>query len=721
MSNKLKTDALHYHQFPQPGKISVTPTKSLSNQIDLSLAYSPGVAYPCEAIAKEPELASNYTSRSNLVGVVTNGSAVLGLGNIGALASKPVMEGKGCLFKAFSGIDVFDIELDESDPDKLVDAIAMLEPTLGGINLEDIKAPECFYIEEKLKERMSIPVFHDDQHGTAIISSAAILSALELVDKNIEDVELVCSGAGAAAIACLNLLVNMGMQKQNIKLVDSKGVVTTTREGLDKTKQGYARDTSDVSLADAIVGTDIFLGCSAAGLLKPEMLTAMNDKPIILALANPEPEIRPEVAKEVRPDCIIATGRSDYPNQVNNVLCFPFIFRGALDVGATAITEEMKIATVKAISAITRETAVTDKICQAYQGETFTFGPDYIIPKPFDPRLISRIAPAVAECALKSGIAKEKDFDVEAYRKRLETSIYHTGMIMKPVFEKAMKKNAKIVFAEGNDERVHQAVQTLVDESIAKPTLIGDEQYILKSLNKLNPQLKQDVHFNIIESDDAVGSTTLQASKLVETGQADGMVCGLNRSYIDHLSEITCIESSSSVSAAMNLLLLPERNLIICDTYVNDSPTAEELAEIGYLAAEQAMKLGIEPNIAFISNANNADASSESYKKMSLAHEIMSELYDVQSCGVMQADSALSLQVRENACGNCSSEEEANILVMPNRDAASIAYNLLKIVAGEGVTIGPFLLGQKGNVQILTPAATVRRIINMSAVVSAGE
>ncbi len=720
MSDKLRTDALNYHQFPKPGKLEITPTKPLASQIDLSLAYSPGVAFPCEEIAANPELASKYTSRSNLVGVISNGSAVLGLGNIGALASKPVMEGKACLFKAFSGIDVFDIELDESDPDKLVEAIAMLEPTLGGINLEDIKAPECFYIEEKLRERMNIPVFHDDQHGTAIISCAAIINALDLVGKQIEKVKLVCSGAGAAAIACLNLLVKLGLQKENIKLVDSKGVVTTERTGLDKTKQAFAVETSDRTLADAVKDADVFLGCSAAGLLKPEMLMTMAEKPVILALANPEPEIRPEVAKSVRPDCIIATGRSDYPNQVNNVLCFPFIFRGALDVGASAITEEMKVATVKAISKLTKMSASTDKISQAYSGQTFSFGPDYIIPKPFDPRLISAIAPAVAECALKAGIAKNTDFDIAKYRKFLEASIYHTGLIMKPVFERAMLHCPKIVFTEGEDKRILQAAQVLVDEGIAQPVLLGDRHTIESHLTELNSTVMVGKDIEVVGVDHSLTSRTLQGRLLVDSGDAQGMICGLEDSFLNHLEHVATPEMKGSTLAAMNLLLLKDRNLFICDTYVNETPSEQQLADIAVLAAKEAEKMGIQPSIAFLTNAH--DTNSESYRRMSAAKERLEHTYPhLNVAGVMQADSALSLDIRSKAMPGAIREKEANVLVMPNVDSANITYNLLKVISGQGVTVGPFLLGCDNNIHILTPAASVRRVVNMSAVIAANQ
>lgn len=719
MIDQQKKDALDYHQFPRPGKISVSPTKPMGDQLDLSLAYSPGVAHPCEEIVKDPTTASLYTSRSNLVGVVSNGTAVLGLGNIGALAAKPVMEGKGCLFKAFAGIDVFDIELDESDPDELVDAIAMMEPTLGGINLEDIKAPECFYIEEKLRERMQIPVFHDDQHGTAIISSAAIINALELVKKDLGDARLVCSGAGAAAIACLNLLVKMGLRKENITLLDSKGVVTKDREHLDATKKAYAIDSERRTLEEALVGADVFLGVSAAGLLKPDMLKTMAASPVILALANPEPEVRPEVAKAARPDCIIATGRSDYANQVNNVLCFPYIFRGALDVGATAITEDMKIACVKALADLTRETASTDKISQAYGGHTFKFGPDYIIPKPFDPRLISAIAPEVARCAMESGIATKTDFDVEAYREELSRSIYRTGMIMRPYYEHAREACASIVFAEGNDPRVHQALLVLCEQKLAKPILIGDEALIEASLEDLSSPYKRGEDYSIIARDyGSYAGASAQGYDLIKQGVADGMICGLDGPYHQHL-EAFAPKQSRGPRAAMNLLMLDNRNIFICDTYINEKPEPEVLAQMGIWASEEVKKFGITPKVALVSNSYQANYCSESYDRMIAAETLLREKApDLAVGGVMQADAALSEKIRHAANPDSGLEGEANVLLMPNIDSANITYNILKIAGGEGVTVGPFLLGQEEPIEVLTPAATVRRIVNMSTVVS---
>lgn len=752
MDDQLKRNALDYHEFPRPGKISVTPTKALSNQIDLSLAYSPGVAYACEAIVEDPLNVNRYTSRGNLVGVISNGTAVLGLGNIGPLASKPVMEGKGCLFKAFAGIDVFDIELNETDPDKLVDAIAMLEPTLGGINLEDIKAPECFYIEQKLRERMKIPVFHDDQHGTAIIASAAILNGLRVVNKQMSEIKLVCSGAGAAAIACLNLLVKLGLNKKNVLILDSKGVVTTDRQNLDASKMTYAAETDKHTLAEAIVGADVFLGCSAAGILKADMVKTMADKPLILALANPEPEIRPEIAKQARPDCIVATGRSDYPNQVNNVLCFPFIFRGALDVGATSITEEMKLAAVKAIADLARESSgQSEALSKAYGGQTLAFGPDYIIPKPFDPRLIEWVSPAVAQAAMDSGVATKPIENIEEYRDSLNASVHRSGMIMRPVFALAKQKCARIVFADGEDWRVLNAIEFLVNGKLVKPALIGRPEVIHDRLKKIGSTLINGQDFDIIDPANdprfdecwqeyyrlccRLGVTvnmakialrknnTLIGSMLIQLGYIDGMVCGLNDSYQQNLQIIDRIigkAENTHTYAGMNLLMMGKRNLFICDTYVNEIPTAEQLAEMTLLAAEQISHLGITPKAALLSYSNFGSSNVESNQRMAQARELLSIMKpDLIVDGPMHGDAALSETIRNGACSDSPLSGEANLLIMPNLDAANIVYNLLKITGGEGVTIGPFLLGCKKNVQIVTPAATVRRVINMAAVASA--
>ncbi len=751
MDEQLKQSALAYHQNPKPGKISVTPTKPLSNQLDLSLAYSPGVAAACEAIYADPLDAQKYTSRSNLVGVVTNGTAVLGLGNIGPLAAKPVMEGKGCLFKKFAGIDVFDIELAESDPDKLVEAIAMLEPTLGGINLEDIKAPECFYIEKKLRERMKIPVFHDDQHGTAIIASAAILNGLKVVGKKLEQVKLVCSGAGAAAIACLDLLVNLGLKKDNILVIDSKGVIYEGRGNLDPSKAGYAAHTDARTLDDAIESADVFLGCSSAGVLKPEMVTKMAAKPLILALANPEPEIRPEQAKAVRPDAIIATGRSDYPNQVNNVLCFPFIFRGALDVGATTITEEMKLACVRAIAELAEETDQGDEVAKAYEGHSLEFGPEYLIPKPFDPRLIIKIAPAVAQAAMDSGVATRPIQDMDAYREQLGATVYRTGMVMRPVFAAAREQAARIVFAEGEDERVLRAAQFVLTEKIAKPIIVGRPAVVDMRLKKIGSRLKAGVDFDIVNPEDdpryqqcwqayhELGArdgvtpeiakaalrkfNTLIGAILVRLGDADGMICGLIDTYDSHLKYIDQVLGRSSNAehyAAMNLLMLPGRNLFICDTYVNEVPSAEQLADMAILAASEIERFGIVPKIALLSSSNFGSSRTASSQRMAEARRLIAERApQLEVDGEMHGDAALSEVIRKQSFPGTTLTGEANLLLMPNVEAANIAYNLLKVVGGEGVTVGPFLLGAAKPVHILTPAATVRRIINMTAVASA--
>jgi malate dehydrogenase (oxaloacetate-decarboxylating)(NADP+) len=751
MDEQLKQSALAYHQNPKPGKISVTPTKPLSNQLDLSLAYSPGVAAACEAIHADPLDAQKYTSRGNLVGVVTNGTAVLGLGNIGPLAAKPVMEGKGCLFKKFAGIDVFDIELAESDPDKLVEAIAMLEPTLGGINLEDIKAPECFYIEQKLRERMKIPVFHDDQHGTAIIASAAILNGLKVVGKDLSKVKLVCSGAGAAAIACLDLLVKLGLSKANVLVADSKGVIYEGRGNLDPSKARYAASTDARTLADAIKSADVFLGCSSAGVLKPEMVKDMADRPLILALANPEPEIRPEDAKAARPDVIIATGRSDYPNQVNNVLCFPFIFRGALDVGATTITEEMKLACVRAIAELAEETDQGDEVAKAYEGHSLEFGPEYLIPKPFDPRLIIKIAPAVAQAAMDSGVATRPIQDMDAYREQLGATVYRTGMVMRPVFATAKQKAARIVFAEGEDERVLRAAQFVLTEKIAKPIVIGRPAVIEMRLKKMGSKLKAGVDFEVVNPEDdpryqrswqlyhEIGAregvtpevakaamrkfNTLIGAILVRLGDADGMICGLIDTYHDHLKFVEQVLGRSEQAehfAAMNLLMLPGRNLFICDTYVNELPSAEQLADMAILAAREIERFGIVPKIALLSNSNFGSSPSSSSQRMAAARRLIAaRAPELEVDGEMHGDAALSELVRKQAFPGTTLTGEANLLIMPNVEAANITYNLLKMVGGEGVTVGPFLLGAAKPVHILTPAATVRRIINMTAVAAA--
>lgn len=748
---KLREAALDYHEFPTPGKVAIAPTKQMINQRDLALAYSPGVAFACEEIVENPLNAARFTARSNLVGVVTNGTAVLGLGNIGPLASKPVIEGKAVLFKKFAGIDVFDIELNESDPHKLVDVIAALEPTFGGLNLEDIKAPDCFIVERECRKRMKIPVFHDDQHGTAIIASAAILNGLKVVGKKLGEVKLVCSGAGAAAIACLDLLVKLGLNKANVLVADSKGVIYEGRGNLDPSKQRYAATTDARTLGDAIVGADVFLGCSSAGVLKQDMVKTMADRPLILALANPEPEIRPEDAKAARADVIIATGRSDYPNQVNNVLCFPFIFRGALDVGATTITEEMKLACVRAIAELAEETDQSEEVAKAYEGHSLEFGPEYLIPKPFDPRLIIKIAPAVAQAAMDSGVATRPILDMDAYREQLGATVYRTGMVMRPVFATAKKKQARIVFAEGEDERVLRAAQFVLQEKIAKPIIVGRPSVVEMRLQKIGSKLKAGVDFEIVNPEDdtryhrywqayhEIGArdgvtpevakaalrkfNTLIGAMLVHLGDADGMICGMIDTYHSHLKFIEQVLGRAKDAehyAAMNLLMLPGRNLFLCDTYVNEQPSAEQLADMTIQAAAEIERFGITPKAALLSNSNFGSVPSASSRRMAEARKlIVARAPSLEVDGEMHGDAALSEAVRKAAFPGTTLSGEANLLIMPNVEAANIAYNLLKMVGGEGVTVGPFLLGAAKPVHILTPAATVRRIINMTAVAAA--
>ncbi|MEN9484286.1 MAG: hypothetical protein RJB37_2166 [Pseudomonadota bacterium] len=743
----LREAALEYHRAPVRGKIAVTPLKPLMNQRDLSLAYSPGVAYPCLAIEKDPSLAAEYTSRANLVGVVTNGTAVLGLGDIGPLASKPVMEGKGCLFKKFAGIDVFDIELAERDPDKLVEIIAALEPTLGGVNLEDIKAPECFYIEKKLRERMKIPVFHDDQHGTAIISGAALLNGLELVGKAIGDVRLVVSGAGAAAIACLDLMVGLGVKIENIFVCDSKGVIREGRgDKLDESKQRYCQKTDMKTLAEVIVGADVFLGCSAAGVMTGEMVASMGTQPIILALANPEPEIRPEIAKAARPDCIIATGRSDYPNQVNNVLCFPYIFRGALDCGATKITEAMKLACVREIAALAKE-ETSDEVAAAYAGQELQFGPEYLIPKPFDARLILRIAPAVAEAAVESGVAERPITDMAAYRESLTRYVYQTGMFMRPVFAAAKRKPARVVYAEGEDERVLRAVQAVLTEGMAQPILVGRPSVIQMRLERAGLRLKAGVDFEVVNPEDdprfracweeyhrlmkrdgvsveaakaAVRrSTTLIATMLLKLGHADAMLCGLHGRYDTHFEYVKNVigqKPGAKVFATMNALMLDEHNLFITDTYINDQPSAEELAEIALMAAEEVRRFGVPPKVAFLSHSMYGTSSRPSAKRMRAARDLfVARAPEIECDGEMHGDAALSETIRRNILPDSTLTGAANVLVLPNIDAANILFNVLKVTAGKGVTVGPILLGAAAPVHILSPSASMRRVVNMTA------
>ncbi len=747
----LREAALEYHRAPTRGKISVTPTKPLSNQRDLSLAYSPGVAYACLAIEKDPTLAAEYTSRANLVGVVTNGTAVLGLGDIGPLAGKPVMEGKGCLFKKFAGIDVFDIELAERDPDKLIDIIAALEPTLGGVNLEDIKAPECFYIEKKLRERMNIPVFHDDQHGTAIISSAALLNGLELVDKAIGEVKLAVSGAGAAAIACLDVMVGLGVKRENVFVCDSKGVIREGREDvlagkLDESKHRYCQRTEARTLADVVKGADVFLGCSAAGVLSVEMVMTMARQPIILALANPEPEIRPELAKAARPDCIIATGRSDYPNQVNNVLCFPYIFRGALDCGATKITEAMKLACVREIAALAKAEA-SDEVAAAYQGKELKFGPDYLIPTPFDVRLILRIAPAVARAAAESGVAARPIADLEAYRQSLSRFVYQTGMLMRPVFAAAKARPARVVYAEGEDERVLRAVQVALDEGLAQPILIGRPEVVKMRIERAGLRLQAGRDFEICDPENdprfrsyaetyrglmaregvtpdsakaAVRrSNTLIGSLMVRRGEADALICGLVGrfdAHLDHVSSVIGRKAGARTLAAMNALMLDQHTLFIADTFVNEQPSAEELADIALMAAAEVRRFGLPPKVAFLSHSIFGSSSRASAQRMRAAHALFRERApEIESDGEMQGDAALSETVRRGYLPETTLAGTANLLLLPNLDAANILFNVLKMTGSNGLTVGPILLGAARPVHILTPSATVRRIVNMTA------
>jgi malate dehydrogenase (oxaloacetate-decarboxylating)(NADP+) len=745
----LREAALEYHRLPTPGKISVRPTKGLTNQRDLALAYSPGVAAACDAIVEDPATAADYTSRANLVGVVTNGTAVLGLGNIGPLAAKPVMEGKGCLFKKFAGIDVFDIELAENDPDRLIDMIAALEPTLGGINLEDIKAPECFYIEQKLKERMSIPVFHDDQHGTAIISAAAMLNGLKVVGKKIEEINVVCSGAGAAAISCLNLWCDLGVRRENITVCDSKGVIYVGRPGgMDETKARYAQQTEKRTLADAMAGADVFLGLSTAGVVKQDMVKTMAARPMIFALANPTPEIMPELVKEVCPEAIIATGRSDYVNQVNNVLCFPFIFRGALDVGATRITEEMKMASVRAIAELA-EAEVTDEVAMAYPGHVLSFGPEYLIPKPFDPRLIVKIAPAVARAAMDSGVATRPISDWDAYRAKLSEFVYHTGIGMRAIFQAARQaKGKRIIYSEGEEERVLRAVQVVIEEKFARPILIGRPEVIERRLEKAKLRIRPGVDFDVInpESDERYrecwqayhrlmvrrGVTpgiakdalrrkpTVIGAMLLKLGYADGLICGMTGQYSHHLGVVNNIigkRNGVNTMAAMNYLMLPGRSLFICDTHVNENPNAQEIAEMTLMAAEQVRRFGMQPKVALLSHSNFGSSGSESARKMAVAAGLIGALSagELEVDGEMHGDSALDEGIRRSANPDSPLKGEANLLIMPNIDAANISYNLIKMTAGEGVTIGPVLLGVARPVHVMTATATVRRVVNMTA------
>jgi len=750
MDETQKKSALEYHRLPRPGKISVTPTKALVNQRDLALAYSPGVAAACEEIVRDPAEVRNLTSRGNLIGVITNGTAVLGLGAIGPLAAKPVMEGKAVLFKKFAGIDCFDIELNERDPDKLVEIIAALEPTFGGINLEDIKAPECFYVERKLRERLKIPVFHDDQHGTSIIVGAAVYNGLRIVGKDISQVKLVCSGAGAAALACLDLLVSMGLKMENILVSDIAGVVYEGRkQEMDTNKARYAKSTAARTLNDIIGGADIFLGLSAGRVLKPDMVKRMADKPLILALANPEPEILPELVKEARSDAIIATGRSDYPNQVNNALCFPFIFRGALDVGATQINEAMKLAAVYAIADLA--TAEQSEIV-SYRQQNLRFGPDYLIPNPFDPRLITVIAPAVARAAMESGVAERPLEDPASYRISLQQFVYHSGLIMKPLFTAAKTgPKRRIVYAEGEDERVLRAVQVVVDEGLAKPILIGRPEVLRRRIERYGLRIRPDVDFEVVNNDwdprfrdfwteyhrlterrgvsvqyaqiEMRRRLTLIGAMMMHRGEADGMLCGTFGTYNLHLHYIDQVigrRAGAKHYYAMNLLMLPNRTVFICDTHVNADPSAEQVAEMTLLAAEEVRRFGIVPKVALLSHSSFGSSDAPSAEKMRIALGIVNRLVpDLEIEGEMHGDAALSESVRRNAFPNSRLKGDANLLIMPTLDAANISFNLLMTTAGNGITIGPVLLGAAKPTCIVGPAATVRRVVNMTALLVA--
>lgn len=753
MDQRFRQAALEYHEFPKPGKLQISATKSLVNQRDLALAYSPGVAAACEEIEADPSTAVRYTAKANLVGVVTNGTAVLGLGNIGPLAAKPVMEGKAVLFKKFAGIDVFDIEINENDPDKLIEIIASLEPTFGGINLEDIKAPDCFKVERALRGRMNIPVFHDDQHGTAIVVGAAILNGLEVIGKKLNEVKFVVSGAGAAALACLELLVELGLPREHVWVTDIDGVVYKGRPvNMDPDKDLFAQDTTARTLADVIKDADVFLGLSAGGVLKQDMVRAMAPKPLILALANPTPEILPELVKEVRDDVIMCTGRTDYPNQVNNVLCFPFIFRGALDVGATTITKEMEIAAVRAVAELARKEQ-SDVVASAYRTQNLSFGPEYLIPKPFDPRLIVHIAPAVAKAAMESGVATRPIADLEAYKDQLQQFVYHSGTFMKPIFAVAKRcvaetpQTSRIVFAEGEDERVMRAVQVVVDEAIAKPIMIGRPAVIERRLERFGLRIKPGVDFELInpEYDERYkdywrtyhdltkrkGVTeayakiemrrrnTLIGSMLIHKGNADGMICGTFGTHSLHLhyvNQVLGLRAGCNTYGAMNGLMLTNRQVFLVDTHVNYDPTAEQVAEITLMAAEEMLRLGVQPKAALLSHSNFGSSNQPSAVKMREALQILRDIAPwLEVDGEMHGDCAIDEAVRNTIFSGSTLTGEANLLVCPNIDAANISYNLLKSAAGNGIAVGPILLGSDKPVHILTASATVRRIVNMTA------
>jgi len=746
MGDDFRDSALEYHRLPKPGKLAVVATKPLANQRDLALAYSPGVAAACEAIVADPAEAATVTGRANLVAVVTNGTAVLGLGAIGPLAAKPVMEGKAVLFKTFAGIDVFDLELNERDPDKLVDIIASLEPSFGGINLEDIKAPECFEIERRLRERLKIPVFHDDQHGTAIIVAAAIRNGLKVVGKDLETIKLVTSGAGAAALACLDLLVSLGLPIENITATDIAGVVYTGRkEEMDPNKARYAKDTQARRLAEVIAGADVFLGLSAPGVLKPEMVKTMADKPLILALANPVPEIMPEEARAARPDAVIATGRSDYPNQVNNVLCFPFIFRGALDVGATAIDEAMKIACVEAIAALAHA-ETSDIVAAAYGGQSLSFGPEYLIPRPFDPRLIVQIAPAVAKAAMASGVATRPIEDLDAYRDRLSQFVFRSGLLMKPIFDAARTDPRRLVFAEGEDERVLRAAQQLVDDGLAKPILIGRLLVVMQRIDRLGLRIKPGKDFELVDpegdprfpeywrlyhgmmerkgvSPDLARTivrtrNTVIAALMIRRGEADAMICGTVGRYDLHLEaigDVIGLRRGVRQFYALNAIILPRGTFFICDTQVMADPTAEQLVDMTLLAAEAVQRFGLTPKVALLSHSSFGTGATISARKMQAALRLLrAHAPDLEVEGEMQADLAFDEEARLKLFPGSQLKGQANLLIMPTLDAANIALNLFRGV-GDGLSVGPILVGAAKPAHILTPTARVRGIVNMSA------
>jgi malate dehydrogenase (oxaloacetate-decarboxylating)(NADP+) len=745
---ELRRAALAYHEYPVPGKIAIEPTKQVVTQYDLALAYSPGVAAPCEEIVKDPAAAFRYTARGNLVGVVTNGTAVLGLGDIGPLAGKPVMEGKGVLFKKFSGIDVFDIEINEKDPDKLVEIIAALEPTFGGINLEDIKAPDCFIVERKLRERMKIPVFHDDQHGTAIVVGAAVLNGLKVVGKKIDQVKLVVSGAGAAALACTGLLVKLGIKREHVWVTDIKGVVYEGRtELMDPDKAVYAQKTDKRTLGEVIEGADIFLGLSAGGVLKPDMVKRMAARPLVLALANPNPEILPEDVKSVRDDALIATGRTDYPNQVNNVLCFPYIFRGALDCGASTITDEMEVAAVHAIAELA-QAEQSEVVARAYVGEHLSFGPEYLIPKPFDPRLMMKIAPAVAQAAADSGVATRPIADMEAYRGKLQSFVYASGTTMKPIIDAARSAVRKrVAYAEGEEERVLRAAQIVVDDRIARPTLIGRPEVIAQRIKKFGLRLREGEDYDVVnveqdhryrefwqtyhELTKRKGITvpiakielrrrlSLIGAMLLRTGDVDGLICGTwgtNQMHLTYIDQVIGKKTGARTYAAMNGLMLPGRQIFLVDTHINYDPSAEQLAEITIMAAEEMVRFGFKPKVALLSHSNFGSSNQPSAIKMRDALALLQQKapwLDVD--GEMHGDVALDGAQRRAVMPDSPLIGDANLLVLPDIDAANIAYNLLKTAAGGNIAIGPILLGAAKPVHILTASTTVRRIVNMTA------